>query len=107
MKTTKIPADSELGRDIEKCLKYKKKKIILAILMLVIFSVILTLLFIRIGNKYNIQFLAGQLTIMIITLVSRYFIKMVEKDICRRMTNLILQSDEINLEDFMKGVYDE
>jgi len=81
MKMVNLKLDDEMQKELEeKMFKQRRKKkirLITTSVLMIVFAIVVTLTFIKVGDRFNIEFIMGQLCIFVIftvtTLVNAYF----------------------------------
>lgn len=87
--------EKELSIEIAKIMKRRNIKRIINFVLLLIFSILITMLFTKIGKKLDAEFLFGQLCVVIVFGTSYLYNYLITKSTYTEIESLIFNDEEV------------
>lgn len=87
--------EKEMAEQITKIMKKQGRKRIVINILLLIFVVVVTMLFSKIGTKLDMEFIFGQLCVVVVWAVPYLYNHLLSKDTYKKIENLLFDDDEL------------
>ena len=94
--------EKEMAEQITKIIKKQVGKRIIINILLLIFVVVVTMLFSKMGTKLDMGFLFGQLCTVVVLLVPYLYNRLLSKDTYKKIEKLLFDNEEL-----MQNITDE
>lgn len=88
--------EKKISEQITKIIKSKTRKRIVTYILLLIFALVITELFSKIGAKLDMEFVFGQLCIFVVYVVANLYNSLLEKEFYSEIDNFLFNDDEIS-----------
>lgn len=94
--------EKEMAEQITKIMKKQGRKRIIINILLLIFVIVVTMLFSKIGTKLDMEFTFGQLCVVVVWVVPYLYNRFLSKDTYKKIEKLLFDNEEL-----MQNITDE